>query len=55
MSALPRKRTWFSTAAMSTLCHKRTLARLFDHFVGGCEQGLWESQAQRLCRFQIQH
>jgi hypothetical protein len=34
---------------------KRTCDRLFDHLVGGGEQGLWESQAQRLCRFQIQH
>jgi hypothetical protein len=43
MSALPQKRTWFSTIVMSALCQKQTFCTaakvsLFNHLVDGREE-----------------
>src|SRR6516225_11945548 len=43
----------FSATRMSALCQKRTLARLFDHFVGTANQCRWQINAERLRSFQI--
>src|SRR6516225_11819547 len=43
----------FSATRMSALCQKRTLARLFDHFVGTANQCRWQINAKRLRGFQI--
>src|SRR5262249_11166026 len=48
----PQKRTFVAATGMSALCQKRTCrtaerAPLFNHFVGGGEQYLWDRQRKR--------
>ena len=47
------KRTSSERIEMSVKCQKRTSPLLFDHFVGGGEQRLRNSKAQRLGCFEI--
>src|SRR5262245_51417552 len=55
MSALGQKQKCAVQQPMSALSQKRTLADLFDHFVGGHKQTGWHGPAESLCGLDVEN